>query len=262
MFGSASSVLSRPSQQEVIRLHRELQIWMMHTRYQLQANDNQPVWRMHNTSLTFGTGAGVGAYVMLGKYVPKLKFPVNIIPPLVLWYFTYRASQVQQLPQLYTSILSLPTPLGGKGREVLTALRSGGRLPSQDFANQKPPSAGQREAAEPAESAAHAAHGDDTSASQIIEPSNTLPKPTQKDSSSVYNPMPLRASSTPEPDPAPIADPWNLDSGLGGTPPGGAAPSWEGDAWPLEQNQAAAKPRATWEQIRARQAAAAERPTS
>merc|ERR1712216_746784 len=134
-MGMERVVLPRPSSQEMLKLHRELQLWMMHTRYQLQGFDHRPVWRMHNTSLVLGTGAGVGTYCAMRSFFPKMKFPFNVVPPVAMFLVTQKAAQVAQLPHLIDSLLQLPTPLGGKSREVLVAIREGGRLPSQEFAN-------------------------------------------------------------------------------------------------------------------------------
>jgi len=233
------SFLTRPSHEEVVRLHRELQVWMMHTRYTVQGVDNQPLWRMHNTSLTLGTGAGIGAYLAVAKIMPKLQPLVRAVPATVFFYITYRAIQIQQLPYFYTSLLTLPTPLGGKGREVLTALRNGGLLPSQEFANQMPPP--------PA--TAGAAAGPPAS-----EASERSPVFFAGDDQA----PPPRVSSL-EPAPTPVADPWGADAGFGGSGVGGEATGF-GDAWPAEQAKAPAKTRATWDEIRARQAAAAASP--
>jgi len=251
---SQPSVIARPSNPEVIRLHRELQIWMMHTRYHLQGVDNQPVWRMHNTSLTLGTGGGIGTFFVFRKFVPKLKFPFSFIPPTVLFYLTYRASQVQQLPNLYGALLTLPTPLGAKGREVLSALRDGGaQLPSQEFANQKAP---------PQEYIAKRGEGDsllpinnpDEAPGGAVNPDDAQTRASELfygASEPSQQALPPKAPAS-APELAPVADPWAADSSFGG-----AAPGVADDGWPTEQATPQAKTRSSWEQIRARQAAAA-----
>lgn len=233
---------------------------MMHTRYQMQALDNQPIWRMHNTSVTVGTGAGIGSFYLLGRYVPKLKFPVNVVPPLVLFYFTYRAAQVQQMPGMYASILSLPTQLGSKGREVLTALRNGSHLPSQEFANMKPPPGPGQPGS--AETAVMPAIDDAPPVQQLFQPDQGLSsgafQPPERDRFGKATPRP---ALIPEPAPAPTADPWGQDGSItaAGAAPGSLAPpAWEGgDGWGSEESKPEPKQRSSWEEIRARQAAAA-----
>jgi len=255
-FAAQPSFITRPSHQEVLKLHRELQIWMMHTRYTMQGTDNQPLWRMHNTPLTLGNGAGIGAFFGFAKVMPKMKPLVRAIPATVLFYFTYRACQVQQLPFLYASLLSLPTPLGGKGREVLNGLRNSEGmvpLPSQEFANQMPPPADQRSPEAP--SSAPSGHASSTG-SPPLDPS-TMPPAQSTEFFSGDSQANLPRVAAPEPDPAPHGDPWRSDAGFGGAALGGEAPGWGSDGWPAEQAPAANKQLATWDEIRARQAAAA-----
>lgn len=128
-----------PSMEEVQRLHQELNTWMSHTRYQLQAADYKPIWRVQNTALTLSTGAGLGAYVAVRRFRPGTKFPFDLIPAFVMYYFSHRIAHSVQSPGLYYSILNLESPMGSKARDILGAMRSGKPLPSTEFEKQRVP---------------------------------------------------------------------------------------------------------------------------
>lgn len=130
---------SRLTSNELPRLHQELGLWMAHTRYQLQAADRTPIWRVQNTSMTISAGAGIGAYFAVKRFRPSVKFPFDTIVPFVCFYLTHRAAQVWQMPGLYDSFLFTGSPLGERAREILQALRKGGKLPSQEFGSKLPP---------------------------------------------------------------------------------------------------------------------------
>eukprot|EP00421_Protoceratium_reticulatum_P074131 CAMPEP_0168411650 /NCGR_PEP_ID=MMETSP0228-20121227/28308_1 /TAXON_ID=133427 /ORGANISM="Protoceratium reticulatum, Strain CCCM 535 (=CCMP 1889)" /LENGTH=136 /DNA_ID=CAMNT_0008425399 /DNA_START=69 /DNA_END=476 /DNA_ORIENTATION=+ len=125
-WGASAVRIPRPSMQELPRLHQELGIWMAHTKYHLQPVERSPVWRVQNTSMTLSTGSGIGAYYLLKRWRPSLKFPFDILPPFIMFYLTHQAAQRWQLSGLYDSFLALSSPLGVQARQVLLSLRSGG----------------------------------------------------------------------------------------------------------------------------------------
>mmetsp|Transcript_77579 Transcript_77579/g.169834 ORF Transcript_77579/g.169834 Transcript_77579/m.169834 type:complete len:275 (+) Transcript_77579:163-987(+) len=134
----AGGKLASPSIQELPKLHQELGLWMAHTRYQAQPMDQMQIWRMQNTSVTFSTAAGIMSFFFFKRFNPAAKFPLDLIPPFFMFYFTHRAAQAAQLPGLYESFLVLSTPMGFKAREILQAMRENGRLPSHEFGTQLP----------------------------------------------------------------------------------------------------------------------------
>mmetsp|Transcript_3703 Transcript_3703/g.6655 ORF Transcript_3703/g.6655 Transcript_3703/m.6655 type:complete len:241 (-) Transcript_3703:126-848(-) len=125
--------IPRPTRTELPRVHEELGIWMSHTRYQLHDVDRIPLWRVQNTSIAVGTGVGIGSYLALKRFRPSIKFPIDILPPFVAFYAMYRFASVAQWSGLWDTFLSLPSPLGETARGLVAAVRSGGRLPSDDF---------------------------------------------------------------------------------------------------------------------------------
>merc|ERR1712110_1212744 len=84
------------------------------------------------------TGAGISSYFMVKRFRPSLRFPIDTIPPFICFYLTHRAAHVWQMQGMYESFLSIQSPLGVRAREILQAVRSGGRLPSDEFGKQLP----------------------------------------------------------------------------------------------------------------------------
>jgi len=230
-------------------VHREMQIWLAHTRYQMQGIDNVPVWRMTNTSLTVAVGHGLGAFYGLRKLRPSWGFPMNIIPAAILFPMTYWAAQVVQLPGMYVTLLSLPTPLGVKGREVLAALRNGGLLPSQEFGTKLPPRGGEQGSA-PA------------SVDAPASPSAIPSSPSTDDGSLAAASTSPELSQDAAPGALPAAadqDPWAANTPASAGP----VPAWDSSSWEDQSPSAApsepSRPAPTsWEEIRARNAAAAK----
>lgn len=132
--------------QEVLRLHKELNLWVSNSRYQLQAADYKPIWRVQNTSMITACGAGAAAYAGFKRFRPKMGFPYDIVPPFVMYFLSYRVAQAAQTPGLLGSILALESPLGSTAREILSAMRTGGQLPSNNLDKQR-----QAQAASPME---------------------------------------------------------------------------------------------------------------
>lgn len=202
---------------------------MAHTRYQLQAPDKMQVWRVQNTTMTVATGAGIGCYFLLKRFSPGIKFPWDIAAPFVMFYLTHRATQVWQLPGLYESFLRNQSPLGSRSREILDALRTGGRLPSDEFGTKLPPPRSANDSAGSAEQGAAA----------FVDASQGASAPLSRFSEA--NPD-LAAAS-------PAADPWAGDGGLGSGSSLEGAPAW--DDWD-SGSQAKGPPRKkTWDEIRA-----------
>eukprot|EP00928_Gymnodinium_smaydae_P047782 TRINITY_DN31912_c0_g1_i1.p1 TRINITY_DN31912_c0_g1~~TRINITY_DN31912_c0_g1_i1.p1 ORF type:complete len:267 (+),score=50.92 TRINITY_DN31912_c0_g1_i1:95-895(+) len=219
-------------QRELPRLHKELGLWMAHTRYQLKPVDQQPIYRVQNTTMTLSTGTGIGTYYIMKRLRPSMRFPIDIIPPFVAFYLTHRAAQAWQMPGLYESLLSAPSPLGERAREILHSLRHGGRLPSDEFGTQLPQQMRPAPGAGGAGEASTDAFGFDAAPA----------------------PAPAAGSSgAPAAADAASADAWaqgdSIDN-LAGTP------AWTG---PVEGADAPPKPArtTTWDEIRARSAAGA-----
>lgn len=134
----AAPVVRRPSQQELYPLHRELQIWMALSKYQLQGLEHRPVWMVNNTSLTLSMGCGLGAYACIRHYRPGwTSLPKQVVPPFAAFYLTFQLAQSIQLPWLYERLLTAPSPLGSQSRAILDAIRTGGRLPSADWERER-----------------------------------------------------------------------------------------------------------------------------
>jgi len=238
-----------PTREELPRLHRELGLWMAHTRYRLVPPEQAPVWRVQNTSFTLSTGSGIGTFYLLKRLNPALKFPWDLFPPFIIFYLTHSAAHVWQLPGLYESFLGLSTPLGVRTREVLEALRTGGRLPSHEFGTQLPPlrPPGQQRGASETPVGEAGAFGQATSveddATRTGQPGWTHDAST----SSGWTPD----ASTPGGEPNETAPP-PLGWAGGGLP--------EGGGWgTTQEEQAAGKtppPRRSWDEIRARAATA------
>mmetsp|Transcript_47834 Transcript_47834/g.104114 ORF Transcript_47834/g.104114 Transcript_47834/m.104114 type:complete len:224 (-) Transcript_47834:116-787(-) len=125
--------MERPSMQEMPRLQSELQVWIARSRYQLQEADRMPINRLHNTSMTLATGAGAASFFAVKRFRPGLAFPWDIVPGFVLFYITHRVAHRVQLPTFYDDLFASKTPLGFRSREILTAIRGGGSLPSHEL---------------------------------------------------------------------------------------------------------------------------------
>jgi len=142
---SIPQVVRRPSQRELYPLHRELQIWMALSKYQLQGLEHRPVWTVNNTSLTLSMGSGLGCHALIRQYRPSwTSLPKQVIPPFAAFYLAFQAAQAIQLPWLYDRLLTSPSPLGHQSRELLNALRTGARLPSADWERERAAQAAKR----------------------------------------------------------------------------------------------------------------------
>lgn len=219
--------------EELPRLHRELGIWMSNTKYHLQPIDCVPLWRVQNTTMTVATGTGIGAYYLLNKMRPGMKFPFSTLPPFIAFYITYHAAQASQMPGLYRSLLGLPSPLGSISRDILGSLRNAGRLPSDDYGTRLPTPGAPR--TQPQASPASEAFASDSGSG--------YPPPN----------MPTAARQSWSADPPP------LDS-LG--PPPASEPQWDGfdggslppsnDPWAGDESQAPKEKKVrSWDEIRA-----------
>jgi len=168
-------------------------------------------------------------FYYIKKYHTSIKFPLSMLPPFVVFYMTHRAAQISQMPGVYESFASMSSPLGVQVREILTSLRSGGRLPSDDIRKMQAP-ATQASATQPS--------GE--------EPFPDWQRPLDMDASANKAPLP------DAPYPAPMPDPWAAGAGSSGQPEFG------GDTWGSSAEQQPSKQfpqRTSWEEIRARSAA-------
>lgn len=232
-----SSSLRPPGVEELPRLHRELGIWMSNTKYQLQPVDCLPLWRVQNTTMTVATGAGISAYYLLQKMRPGMKFPISTVPPFIAFYFTYHAAQASQMPGLYRSLLSLPSPLGSITRDILGSLRNKGKLPSDDYGSRLPaPGMPRPPQQDGPASEAFPAESSSWGSRPAAYPPPEAPSTSFQQS---WSPPP-----EPPPPPAPSQGQWDGFDG-GAIPP-------SNDPWATEQSQAPkAKKTRTWDEIRA-----------
>jgi len=239
-------------------LHRELQMWIMNSGYQLQEREHRPVWRMHNTSLTLATGTGMGTYFLLKRFRPKAGLPLLCGIPTVAFYLAYRSFQFSQLGQLYDSLLVLPTPLGIRAREILSTLRNGdGRLPSDEY--------GARARMSGASAAAATSGARQGAGSSTSEESNSMyQQPASDETWGGGRPATTAGGTNPggwdgfgghkdstlQPPQTPVADPWAI----------GGSPFDADEAWPkanrgdgvLVPGRQRPVPHTTWDEIRAR----------
>ncbi|CAK9045916.1 unnamed protein product [Durusdinium trenchii] len=102
------------------------------------SEDRIPLYRLENTSITWATGVGLGSYFALKRFRPSIAFPWDVVPPFVTFWLTHRFAQAAQMPQVWDSLLGLPSPLGDTARGILAAVRTDKRLPSEDFNRLRP----------------------------------------------------------------------------------------------------------------------------
>lgn len=122
-----------PTFEEIPKLHQELGIWMANVRYKMDNTDRVHLWKVQNTSMVVATGFGLASYFLMKRYRPSIKFPMDTVPPFVTFYLTHRLSDSAQMPGLYDSFLRSESPLGARTRDILQAIRTKGRLPSDDY---------------------------------------------------------------------------------------------------------------------------------
>ena len=92
-------------------MDRELQAWVLKTKYQLTDQEKRPLWKVHNLSVLAGTAVGVVSYFG----IKRLKIAPMIspwIPASLLFFGAFRTAQQSQRPALYEKLLRMDTPLG------------------------------------------------------------------------------------------------------------------------------------------------------
>lgn len=257
---------SAPTSQELPRLHQELGIWIANTRYKMENSDRVHIWKVQNTSMVIATGVGVGAYLLLKRFQPAIKFPWDTVPTFAAFYLTNRVSDAVQMPGLYNTFVRSPSPLGDRARDILQAIRNKGRLPSDEFGWKLPrgvaatvpatPAAPMESAVQPLETTTSAPWGTNPGTSSQNEVSSsqwgTATSGTGASTEAQWGRSTSGTSAATEAPPALSPDPWGEASPRTlGVEDGGL-----GEGWGSSSSEEHSRPvRKTWDEIRARQQA-------